>query len=655
MIIDALIIHNFGLFQGKHEIVMSPTSPSKPVVLIGGLNGRGKTTILDAIQLALYGKRAQCSNRGSLAYRDYLKRCVHRGENSSAVEIHLTTRIEGEDSSLVVRRSWTSASSTSDSLTVIRDNKRDERLEEGWDEYVEQLLPAGIAPLFFFDGEKIERLADPATSREILTTAINSLLGLDLIERLSSSLRTIERSKRKELDDDDDDGFLDRLEAKINELSGRVDGYQQDLADAKKNANAANKAAQEAENRFKKEGGELIQNRLLIEGEEKVLNGQIRSAKEQLVDLATGTSPLLLIEKLLGAVDEQARREAAGAANDSIQGLLAERDRDTLEFLESTGQLNSDRVGNLEEYLTKDRRKRDDAATVETFLEMPESARQFLNGFLTQEVPTLRKELKRSIEDEAELEEELRALEGRLDAIPPQEAVADLEVRRAESRKEALRADATLDVLMEQLRISKRELEQAAKDRAAAMEKDISDRFTNDSSRRVHEFSQRTRRVLNTFASELVRRNSERISALILDSFQQLLGKRELVGGIQLDVDLFDVTLTDPSGRLLAPEQLSAGERQLLAVAILWGLARLSGRALPSVIDTPLGRLDSTHRTNLVTSYFPMASHQVILLSTDEEISETYYSKIKASVGRSYLLTYNPETQSSSVQTGYFW
>ena len=78
-------------------------------------------------------------------------------------------------------------------IEVIRDGHRDKRLEEGWDEYVEQLLPAGIAPLFFFDGEKIEQLADPTTSREILTTAINSLLGLDLIDRLSSSLRTMSK------------------------------------------------------------------------------------------------------------------------------------------------------------------------------------------------------------------------------------------------------------------------------------------------------------------------------------------------------------------------------------------------------------------------------------------------------------------------------
>jgi DNA sulfur modification protein DndD len=113
--------------------------------------------------------------------------------------------------------------------------------------------------------------------------------------------------------------------------------------------------------------------------------------------------------------------------------------------------------------------------------------------------------------------------------------------------------------------------------------------------------------------------------------------------------------LTGGDGHSLPFERLSAGERQLLATSILWGLAKASGRALPTIIDTPLGRLDSSHRRHLLERYFPVASHQVILLSTDEEIDEASLKHLKQFVGREYQLTFNEQDRSTQIEKGYFW
>jgi DNA sulfur modification protein DndD len=111
----------------------------------------------------------------------------------------------------------------------------------------------------------------------------------------------------------------------------------------------------------------------------------------------------------------------------------------------------------------------------------------------------------------------------------------------------------------------------------------------------------------------------------VLECFQQLLHKTTLVTGIRIDPGSYALTLFGGDRLPLLPERLSAGERQLLAVALLWGLARAAGRALPTFIDTPLGRLDAGHRQHLVSRYFPFASHQVVLLSTDKEIEGDYH------------------------------
>ena len=79
MIFDEITFHDFGLYDGTQSVSLTPPSPNKPIVLIGGLNGGGKTTFLDALQLILFGPHAKCSSRGSLGYQEYLSRCIHRG------------------------------------------------------------------------------------------------------------------------------------------------------------------------------------------------------------------------------------------------------------------------------------------------------------------------------------------------------------------------------------------------------------------------------------------------------------------------------------------------------------------------------------------------------------------------------------------------
>jgi DNA sulfur modification protein DndD len=112
--------------------------------------------------------------------------------------------------------------------------------------------------------------------------------------------------------------------------------------------------------------------------------------------------------------------------------------------------------------------------------------------------------------------------------------------------------------------------------------------------------------------------------------------------------------LLNDFGNEIPKESLSAGERQIYAIAMLDALAKTSGRKLPIIIDTPLGRLDSKHRKKLVESYFPSASHQVIILSTDTEIGKTYLASLDEHISHKIMLDYNGSDGSSNVESGYF-
>ena len=178
--------------------------------------------------------------------------------------------------------------------------------------------------------------------------------------------------------------------------------------------------------------------------------------------------------------------------------------------------------------------------------------------------------------------------------------------------------------------------------------------LADDDRQRMLKHSARVRSTLKQLRTRVVARHTGNIESLMLESFRSLLRKTDLVRDLKVDPETFAATLTSTDGRPLPFDRLSAGERQLLATAMLWGLARASGRPIPTIIDTPLGRLDSSHRRHLVERYFPNVSHQVVLLSTDEEIVGHYHDAIEPYVARTYLLAHDLRRGVTEISPGYF-
>ena len=172
---------------------------------------------------------------------------------------------------------------------------------------------------------------------------------------------------------------------------------------------------------------------------------------------------------------------------------------------------------------------------------------------------------------------------------------------------------------------------------------------------RVVEHAAKVRDTLEQLKSQVRQRSISRIEEVVVDCFRKLLGKENFITKLELDPTTCEPTLTNKVGQQLHLERLSAGERQLFAVSMLWGLAIVSGRQLPTIIDTPLGRLDSTHRFTLVDRYFPKAAEQVILLSTDKEIDFELAERLAPVTGRWYRVDYDNDRESSTIRNGYFF
>jgi DNA sulfur modification protein DndD len=113
------------------------------------------------------------------------------------------------------------------------------------------------------------------------------------------------------------------------------------------------------------------------------------------------------------------------------------------------------------------------------------------------------------------------------------------------------------------------------------------------------------------------------------EMYRLLSSRSGLIKDITIDDKTYEVRITDRNGHEIRKSSMAAGEKEVFAISLLWGLAQTSELKLPIIIDTPLSRLDSTHRDNIVNHYFPNAGEQVVILSTDTEIDTSYYRSLK--------------------------
>lgn len=175
-----------------------------------------------------------------------------------------------------------------------------------------------------------------------------------------------------------------------------------------------------------------------------------------------------------------------------------------------------------------------------------------------------------------------------------------------------------------------------------------------DDSDRTERYSNLAVQIIDRYAFALQERKAGLLAQTVTDCYKQLANKSNLIDQVRIDSDTLEINYFDSNGKEVEKASLSAGEKQLVVVSILWALAICSHKKLPVIIDTPLSRLDSLHRGSLITTYFPQASEQTIILSTDSEIDRAGYELMKDNVGDEFTLYYDEDEKSTKIKKGYF-
>lgn len=648
MIIEKLTLHDFGIYRGRHEIDLRPVSSERPIILIGARNGRGKTTILDAVNLVLFGQRARLSNRKSAAWDKYLRECINRQAKQSAmVGLSFTIEDDLESRHYEIARSWeVSGKSLREFFDVSVNGNVDKVLAEDWDDHVEGLLPLDVASLNFFDGEKIDRLADPSESKNVIGAAVRGLLGLGVLERLEGDLKVLLRRKQDEVIGDEKSESLVDLEREMETLTIRRSDVLLELAQVQGHLDRNLEVTRRVEDRAKSLGADKWEQRAGLEQLHRELLGRRTVVESELQSLAEGVAPLLLVTDLLQRSAAQMQLDEQILTNTRLLDELRSRDQHIL------AQLDPTHARAVALILEQDRSERERATAMPIVHRSADRMMTLIANTIKElgvaDRPT---DLLTELDD---LDARISETERLLMSVPTESQLADVlqELGAVRSQAESLNQQHdSLSMEVDHLSQTIDRLSLALdRERNAAIESKKEDL----ENARIREFAEKALETTALLARETVSRNLMQIEAAIYRRFRDLIGKKDLISSIRIDPVTLEISVESESGELIPIERLSAGERQLLATATLWGLSSVAGRSIPLIIDTPLGRLDGDHRLNLADNYFPQAAHQVIILSTDSEFDGALHKRIAGSIGREYLVEFHDELEGSSISPGYF-
>lgn len=671
MLITKLTLNDFGLFKGKNEFDLRPTKKNgsiQPIILFGGMNGAGKTTLFDAFRIVLYGPNIDEYRNKKRKYNTYILNHFHQNTDSdfscdsASIEIEFEYAHLGEIDHFSVTRAWTRhRDELKESLSIIKNGKKIDDLDASqWQEFINELIPMGISKLFFFDGEKIQELAEDDNNNSHLKGSFKTLLGLNIVDKLVSDLSIFIGRKAKSSGEKEIDEEMQNHEREISELTQSLEDFSQERAQINAKYHQTRGKLEQQETAISREGGSFSDRRDQLKIDSLRLDNKNERIRSNIRELCSNLLPFTLTPHYC----------------ELLKNRLMEEEKYTQWV--NTKQLFDGKIDNFSTEIYSGNNWNDLNTPTE---DRNEIIQRVIDLFRTQFMQADTHQNFHPVHSlsQKETQQILTWIENSQTKIPFElkKYTKELEICTQKRRKaeEALRRapeDDVLGPIIQKLNHLNKEIGQYEEQIRHIDEKIHSLEYKLDESKRNQEVcydklkqienvskqvktANTVREIVLEYSNKLQNAKIHEFEELFLTCFNRLLRKGNYITKVDINVDDFSLVLHSKNGRVIPKSTLSVGEKQIYAVAMLWAMTLASRRPLPFIIDTPLGRLDSEHRGNLVGEFFPKGSHQMLIFSTDTEIDLHYFKELKPSIAKAYHLDFNREEGATRVTEGYFW
>ena len=643
MIITKLTFHNFGVYAGNNVFEFES---SKPVVLIGGMNGRGKTTFLEGVLLALYGANSFAYSESKYSsYGQYLKAFVNTADGSLETYVELEFKLENEtDERYLIRRSWPgNGQRTRETIQVKKDGQDNTFLTDNWAMFIENILPSGLSSFFFFDGEKIAELAVENTNAQ-MKESIKTLLGISVLDLLDNDISRIVNRVGKRSNAQVHTKELKILRERKNQTEVALQIIDDRIAETSAQIEEARKKLEKAKVDYTSKGGDIVVQRQDLFTERTALVAKVEQGKETLIGVAASELPLLLVKDLLEDISVQAAKEH----ETKLLGYTVDKIHSMFETYSDGGDSNS-----VRDFISYVENKAAEESTEIVFDISDQSFYQLTSllgnglmnaqGNMLQNMATCKKGI-------AKIDE----IDSYLSVDIDEKVLSKIYKKIKTLEQEIIEHEASLEIAQKQRTGLNGDVMRATSEYNRFVENMLSNLESDDDNGRILKYAHHATQALAEYKIRLQKKKIGTLAETMTKCYKQLANKKNLISRIDMDAVTLDFVYLNADNQIVPKESLSAGEKQLMVISLLWALAICSKKKLPVIIDTPLSRMDSVHRVALIKTYFPNASDQTIILSTDSEIDKHYYEIMKDTFGDEFTLVYDDELKCSKIKKGYF-
>lgn len=710
MKINKVKLYNFSSYEGNNEFDFEVTDKKKNIVLIGGKNGAGKTSLFTAIKVALYGPLAYGYVGANSYYTSKIKDLINskafQQETVEAeVQITLELKIEREIKSYIITRKWNyTAQKLTEEYLVEKDGvKLDEQELSYFENYLQSIIPPDLFEFFLFDGEEVGNIFSTSAYNTYVRNAVFTLCGMDVFE----IIRKYTRGYVSKNNSNEDNNTFEKYECakkEIESMESEKEHLEIDVSELTKNLEDVEVQLAELETSFKNAGGISRKEKKQLEDEysqaEKIKTETLTNIKM----FVEGLMPFYILKDFADPIMTQLDLEEKGEIFYYVQSKLK---RNAIEEL-LKDDVSDEKIDQLIEHMLDTFKPKGFHDGMEMMFDLSKEDIGRVNGIVSAledfDVKTMIETIKRRKEASDRTAQINRILKNSMceeDVNAFAQKENEILKKKDDLTRQLFEAQHRLEGIGRELQIKEQ-----IRDKAMQTLK------SNAQNKHVYELSAGISTMMEQFLEERTLSIRNQLEKAIVQKLKIIYRKNNLITHIEISKN-FDFNLyqdeTYSSKELLTlygnlgnseftnligakgekrlikllklssfnelkniseddigNEQihlykkielgrLSKGERQIFILALYWAIIEISGQNIPFVIDTPYARIDANHRREISEKFFPNISDQVIILSTDEEINEEYYKIVKPYVSKEYLLINDENENRTSIDNYYFF
>ena len=698
MKIQEIKLNNIGPYSGENIFSFKIDNSDENIVLVGGKNGAGKTTLFDAMRFCLYGYKLYGYRQNSQSYMGKIKKLINdrvKKNITSHAGITLTIHIDDgyTNSVFTILREWTlQGNRINESYNVYRDKillSDEERID--FDNYLLQTIPPALFNFHFFNGENISDFLFDKENGQLFRKAFMQICGLDTLdliqEQLQNSIRTHSEGKDSEVQDEYNKrkSYKEQFEIELTEVITELNKIEEEI-------NYLEEKSALLENEMVQFGGIHYQELAIIQEKIKVEDSFREEKRKYLKDCANHILPFLILKKELSELEKQIQIETHISSNRAIKERLfknetkKELEKKIAQYLQTSLDQDSD---NFFESLY-DAIKYDSPEESKEYLKLSENERAHLLAkidtylaFDIKEIEKVEKAIKASLTKQKRLRSQVDFKEV-LDSESYLNKKNELLMQIDQCRKQQIEFTLTKTEIGEELKVAEQEFDKISEILKSILKE-----------KSVKDISARATLAFDELKQNLYSKYISMVESAFIRNFNQLIIKTNLLDGIYISnefevvpykVSKIDVKkieeMTDEYGLEYVKEQLgerafkilkendiqkrwvelpvkidqhfSAGEQQIFVMALYQALSEIRISEIPFVIDTPLARIDSGHRKNILDNFLSKLPGQVIILSTDEEIDASGVEILKQKLSDTYLIEHQADETTKILHNQYF-